>query len=67
MQLLGGGGAPAGCGAPDDFLHCVPQGEVVLQHVADQETRQRTEALEGAGLGQGQEQLDAVELSEESE
>ena len=67
MQLLGGGRGPAGRGAPDDLLHGVSQGEVVLQDVADQEAGQGTEPLEGAGLGQGQQQLDAVELSEQSE
>ena len=67
MQLLGGRGGPGGGGTADDFLHCVPQGQVVFQNMSDQEAGQRTEPLEGTGLGEGQEQLDAVELSEQSE
>ena len=66
MELLGGWGVAAGGGAPDDLLDCVSESEVVLQDVADQEAGQGTEALEGAGLGEAQQQLDTIELGKQS-
>lgn len=66
MKLLGGRGVAAGGGAPDDLLDGVPESEVILQDVTDQETGEGTEALEGAGLGEAQQQLDTIELSKQS-
>ena len=65
MELLGGRGVTAGGGAPDDLLDSVSESEVILQDVPDQETGEGTEALEGAGLGEAQQQLDAIELSKQ--